>query len=80
MTGLLITCDIFNMPNNKKNVSYFAHVSPHKKNILIIPVTVTLPPLPYHTSVISTGLANAPTASDGFCTRPTIIPDINNIA
>lgn len=81
-TGLLITCDIFNMPNNKKNVSYFAHVSPHKKDILIIPVTVTLPPLPYHTSVISIGLANANahTASDGFCTRTTTIPDINNIA
>ena len=50
-----------------------------KKDILIIPVTVTLPPLPDHTSVISIGLANAnaPTASDDFCTRTTTIPDIN---
>lgn len=48
-----------------------------KKDILIISVTVTLPPLPYYTSVISTGLANASTASDGFCTRTTIIPDID---
>lgn len=34
MTGLLITCDIFNMPNNKKNVSYLSHVSPQKKDAL----------------------------------------------
>ena len=34
MTGLLIACDIFNMPNNKKNVSCFTtliSISPHKK-------------------------------------------------
>ena len=43
MTGLLITCDIFNMPNNKKNVSYFAtHISPHKKKTQYAPLTLTV--------------------------------------
>ena len=93
MTGLLITCDIFNMPNNKKNVSYFATCFITKKKTqyeyasltvivkatLIIPVTASLPPLPHHTVVISTDWTNTPTASDGFCTRSTIIPYIDNI-
>lgn len=43
MTGLLITCCIFNMPNNKKNVSCFTTYFATQKKDAVRAVNVSSP-------------------------------------